>query len=432
MTILANALRLPCGATLNNRIAKSAMTEGLAGPKLYSNARLENLYRLWSEGGAGLLITGNVMIDKRVLERPGNLAVDPARDFVPGHAGFEALKRLAEAGTKNGNHLWMQISHAGRQSPWYVAKEPLAPSAVQLDLLGNYKKPRALTGEEILDFIQRYADVARVAQAAGFTGVQIHAAHGYLLSAFLSPVTNQRADQWGGPLGHRARFLLETIRATRRAVGPGFPISVKLNSDDFRKGGFSFDECLKLVQWLNGEKLDLLEISGGNYEQPRLLGMRGGDASATEVKRASTIAREAYFLDYATGIRKVAKMPLLMPGGFRSLEAMEDAISSGALDVIGLARPMCTDADIPRRLLDGSASQAPAYERTLSLGSGYFSASSSSFALKMVNILGQMGWYYAHIEDLADGRRIRLKRGLLTAFVRYLKNEYVRAWRMQR
>ena len=432
MTLLAQSLTLPCGAVLPNRLAKAAMTEALADADMHATARHERLYRLWSEGGAGLLLTGNVMIDRRVQERPGNVVIDPASAFVPGHAGFEALKRYAAAGTANGNHLWMQISHAGRQSPWYVAMEPLAPSEVQLDIMGNYKKPRALTSDEIRDFIQRYADVAGVAKAAGFTGVQIHSAHGYLLSAFLSPVTNQRTDEWGGSLANRARFLLEAIRATRRVVGPAFPVSIKLNSDDFRKGGFSFEDCLQLVEWLNDEGLDLLEISGGNYEQPQLLGVTGKADSAAPAKRASTIAREAYFLDYAAAIRKVAKMPLMMPGGFRSKAAMEDALASGAIDVVGLARPLCTEPDLPRRLLDGSATQAPAHELSLSLGKGFWSIHSSAFAMKMVNVLGQMGWYYAHIEDLADGKPLKPQRGVFAAFLRYLKNEYLRAWRMRR
>lgn len=430
--LLAQPLTLPCGAVLPNRIAKSAMTEGVASPDMHATERHERLYRTWSEGGSGLLISGNVMIDARVQERPGNIVVEPATAYRDGHPGFEALKRMAKAGTVAGNHLWMQISHAGRQSPWYVAKQPLAPSEVQLDLMGNYKKPRALTDAEIKDFIQRFADVAGVAKAAGFTGVQIHAAHGYLLSAFLSPITNQRTDEWGGSLANRARFLLEAIRATRAAVGPSFPVSVKLNSDDFRKGGFDFNDCLQLVEWLNLEGIDLLEISGGNYEQPRLLGVEGRAENAQTIKRASTLAREAYFIDYAQAIRRVAKMPLLMPGGFRSKQAMEEALSSGAVDVIGLARPLCTEPDLPARLLDGRSTQAPTDEQHLRLGGGFLSSQSSSFAVKMMNMLGQMGWFYAHIEDLADGKPLNRKRSVLAAFLRYLRHEYSRAWALRR
>lgn len=431
MTRLAQPLSLPCGAQLPNRLCKSAMTEGLSDPRLYASERHNRLYRQWSEGGAGLLITGNVMIDNRVLERPGNVAIDPASAYRPGHEGYERLRAWAQAGTVAGNHLWMQISHAGRQSPWYVAKQPLAPSEVRLDLMGNYRRPRALTEAEILDFIQRFAAVARVARETGFTGVQVHSAHGYLLSSFLSPVTNQRQDAWGGSLENRARFLLETLRAVRKAVGPDFPLSVKLNSDDFRKGGFEFSDCLQLVQWLNAESVDLLEVSGGTYEQPKLLGYEGRAEDARPM-RQSTQQREAYFLEYAAAIRKVAAMPILMPGGFRHRATMEAALDSGDIDVIGLARPLCTEPDLPKRLLSGASLEAPAFEKSLKLGGGMFAPSSGSFVVKLINLLGQMGWYYAQIEDLADGKPLNLKRGVLAAFLRYMKNEYGTAWRMRR
>ncbi len=424
MNLLAQPLKLACGTTLPNRICKSAMTEGLSDRHLFATERHNRLYRAWSEGGAGLLITGNVMIDRRVMERPGNVAIDPVDRFRPGHEGFERLKAFAAAGTVAGNQLWMQISHAGRQSPWYVAKQPLAPSAVQLDLLGNYRRPRALREEEILDFIQRFANVARVAREAGFTGAQIHSAHGYLLSSFLSPVTNQRTDAWGGSLENRARFLIEAIRATRKAVGPDFALSIKLNSDDFRRGGFEFSDCLTLVEMLNSETLDLIEISGGTYEQPKLLGADGRSEDAMPLK-ASTVKREAYFLEYAQAIRKVATMPILMPGGFRSRAGMEAALESGDVDVIGLGRPLCTLPDLPKKLLDGSLAEAPAYERE-------HTTASQTFTLKLVNLLGQMGWYYAHLEDLGDGKTLKLDRSIPAAFLRYLSHEYGTAWRMQR
>lgn len=431
MTRLAQPLPLPCGATLPNRLCKSAMTEGLSDPRLYANDRHNRLYRLWSEGGIGLSITGNVHIDRRVLERPGNVCIDPAADYRPGHEGFERLRAWAKAGTVAGNHLWMQISHAGRQSPWYVAKQPLAPSEVQLDLLGNYRRPRALTEAEILDFIQRFAQVSRVAREAGFTGVQIHSAHGYLLSSFLSPVTNVRTDAWGGSLENRARFLIETLRAVRKVVGGDFPVSLKLNSDDFRRGGFEFSDCLRLIEWLNAEKVDLLEISGGTYEQPKLLGFDGRAEDAVPLKQ-STAKREAYFLDYAAAIRKVAAMPILMPGGFRTRATMEAALASGDVDVVGLARPLCTDPDLPKRLLAGEIHELPAYEKTLRLGGGMLANTDSSFLIKLVTLLGQMGWYYAHLEDLADGKPLKLDRGVLAAFLRYQAGEYGTAWRMQR
>src|SRR5439155_20760944 len=225
------------------------------------------------------------------------------------------------------------------------------PSAVQLKLMGNYGPPRALREDEILDFIPAFARVARTAREAGFTGVQVHGAHGYLLSSFLSPVTNQRNDAWGGSLENRARFLLETVKAVRATVGDDFPVALKLNSADFQKGGFSSEECLRVVRWLNDCRLDLLEVSGGSYEQPRLVGYTGDERTALDAPKAeSTRRREAYFLEYAAAIRKVATMPLMVTGGFRTSAGMEDALRAGSVDVVGLGRPLITDPDVSRLL----------------------------------------------------------------------------------
>lgn len=423
--LLAQPFRLPCGSSLPNRLCKAAMTEAVGDPWLRATPRHETLYRRWSEGGAGLLITGNVMIDRRVLERPGNVSLD-------GNGGLDRLKAWARAGTVAGNHLWMQVSHAGRQSPRYVTGEPMGPSAVPLELLGNYAMPRALREEEILDFIQRFAKAGATAREAGFTGVQIHSAHGYLLSAFLSPVTNRRTDAWGGSIENRARFLIEAVRATRKTVGNDFPIGIKLNSDDFRKGGFSNEDCLRVVEMLNSERVDLLEISGGTYEQPKLLGFEGRAESA-EPQRASTVQREAYFLDYATKIRAVAKMPLMVTGGFRTRAGMEQPLADGQCDVIGLGRPLCTDPDFPKRLLAGETVEAPRFEKTLKLGnSRWLSGASPIFVIKILNLLGQQGWYYLQIFRLADGLQPKRDMGILSAFFAYFADELKTAWRMRR
>lgn len=413
---LAQPLRLPCGATLPNRLAKAAMTEGLADPWLRATGRHRRLYRQWSAGGAGLLLTGNVQVDRFCLERPGNVALD-------GNGGLDALRAWAQAGTAGGNHLWMQLAHAGRQSPRYVTGQPVAPSAVQLRVLGNYAVPRALTEAEILDLVRRFADAARAARDAGFTGVQLHAAHGYLLSSFLSPVTNRRTDAWGGSIENRARFLLEALRATRRAVGADFPLSVKLNSDDFRKGGFTLDECLRVVELLNAERLDLLEISGGTYEQPRIIGAAGAAATAA-APPASTRPREAYFIAYTERIRRVATMPLMVTGGFRSRAAMEEALT-GACDVIGLARPLVSDPACCRKLLARRIDVLPTHERTLAMArSGwlgpYFGAMSA------------ISWYYIQIFRLAQGLPADPHTSPAWTRWMYLWDELITAWRMRR
>lgn len=433
--LLQQPLTLPCGVVLNNRLVKAAMTEGLADAHHHATERLNTLYSTWSDSGAAVLITGNVLIDRFVLERPGNVAIDPAPEFGDPE-GMDALKAWAKAGTRAGNQLWMQISHAGRQSPRYVTNTPVGPSAVQLKLLGNYASPRALTELEIYDLIGRFARVAAVASRAGFTGVQVHSAHGYLLSSFLSPITNQRTDKWGGSLANRARFLLATVRAVRQAVGPNYPIAVKLNSDDFRKGGFSHEECLQVVAWLNAEQIDLLEISGGTYEQPKLLGHTGSAASAKAedpALRQSTRQREAYFLDYAVAIRRVASMPLMVTGGFRSRAAMEQALADGHCDMIGIARPMCTHPQTPDALLNGTMARAPAFEHMLKLtDKGLFSPTSRVLPFKLLNVLGSQAWYYLQIFKLADGQPADLSLGIMSAFMTYFKDELSTAWRMKR
>lgn len=356
------------------------------------------------------------MIDRRVLERPGNVAIDD-------NGGFEQLQAWARAGTVGGNHLWMQISHAGRQSPRYVTGQPLAPSEVRLDLLGNYARPRALTEDEIGDFVQRFARVAGTAQEAGFTGVQIHAAHGYLISEFLSPVVNRRNDQWGGSLENRARFLLETVRAVRERVGSSFPIAVKLNSADFQKGGFDHADSLQVAQWLSEAGIDLLEISGGTYEQPRLLGVDGRRETASEPLAESTRRREAYFLEYAQDIRRVVEVPLMVTGGFRTRGAMVEALEAGELDVIGLARPLCTVTDWPRRLLAAEVEDGPRHEDRLVLGRGLWGPHSPVFPIKIVNIFGAQGWHCLQLLRMGDGREPDLGMGLLKAFCLYFADE---------
>lgn len=429
---LDSPLALPCGATLPNRLCKAAMTEGLADERLRATPRLAALYRRWSAGGAGLSITGNVQVDRRVLERPGNVAIDPTDPATTDAAARARLAAWARAGTGAGNHLWMQISHAGRQSPRYVTREPLGPSAVQLELLGNYARPRAVTEAEIRDFIGRFATAATIARECGFTGVQVHGAHGYLLSSFLSPVTNRREDAWGGPLGNRARLLLEAVRAVRQAVGADFPVAVKLNSDDFRQGGFSNEECVQVVRWLNDEGIDLLEVSGGTYEQPRLLGFEGKPDSVVPM-RESTRRREAYFAEYAGTIRAVATMPLMLTGGFRSRAGMAEALAEGDCDVIGLGRPLVTEPDLPRRLLAGEDARAVRHEDRLRLAArGWRSPTSRFLPMRVLNVLGAQAWYYQQIFRLADRGEPDLALRLLPAAWAYLRDEYATAWRMHR
>lgn len=432
MTVtIASPLTLPCGATLKNRIAKGAMTEGLGDARNRATEGHVRLYRRWAEGGAGMLLTGNVQIDRRYMERPGNVAIDGEQS----NESIAALRDYAKAGTANGAHLWMQISHAGRQTPALVNKEPVGPSDKALDMPGaQFGKPRAMTGAEIEDVIRRFAFAASVARDTGFTGVQIHGAHGYLISSFLSPDVNTRTDEWGGSLENRARLLLETVRAVRKAVGADFPISVKLNSADFQRGGFSHEDAIRVASWLNDEGLDLLEISGGTYEQPRLVGLDDMTLhpEKAEKRRESTVAREAYFLEYAKDIRAATTMPLMVTGGFRSVAGMNAALASGTMDVVGIARPLCVDPEIAGKLLSGAASETPAYEKTLRLGPGLLGPHSPVNLIKAMNGWGQQGWFCLQILRMGAGQNPDPKMGVFSAFRNYAKNEAKTASALQR
>ena len=420
VVIIADPLTLPCGVRLKNRLVKAAMTEGLADSQNRATARHETLYARWARGGAGLLLTGNIQIDRRYLERPGNVAIDGPQDA----EAMRALEAYAAAATANGAEIMAQLSHAGRQTPVYVTKTPVAPSAVAVELPGGqFGAPRALSADEIVDVIARFVHAASVCKAAGFSGVQIHAAHGYLISEFLNPRVNQRTDEWGGGLANRARLLLKTVSAVRKKVGSGFPVAVKLNSSDFQKGGFSFDDCLTVIAWLNEEGVDFLEVSGGSYEQPSMMDIEGMEAPVEERKRESTRRREAYFLQFAEEASRVAKMPLMVTGGFRSRAAMDEALSSGAADLIGLARPLCVDPDIPRKLLAGEIAAAPAFEKSLRLGNGFFGPNSPNATLKALNGFAAMAFYYQNIYRLADGLEAREKMALLPAFLRHQMGE---------
>jgi len=334
-TTLAAPLTLPNGASIKNRLVKAAMSEQLAGPAGQPTAELARAYRRWAHGGAGLIITGNVMIDRRSIGEPLNVVVEDDRDLDP-------LKRWAAAATSDGATALVQINHPGRQTFAGLSELAVAPSAVQVDMGPAFAKPRALTAEEIEEIIARFARTARIVVEAGFDGVQIHAAHGYLINQFLSPLTNLRDDGWGGDPERRRRFLLEVTRAVRAAIGPDKILAIKLNSADFQRGGFTEDESLAVIEQLEGESIDLLEISGGTYESPAM-----SDGGTSERTRR----REAFFLDFAERVRTITTIPLLVTGGFRTAAGMTDAVASGATDLIGLARPLALQPELPRELL---------------------------------------------------------------------------------
>lgn len=415
MNALARPLTLPCGAVLNNRLAKAAMTEGLADSGDNATERHAVLYGRWADGGAGTLLTGNVMVDRRYLERPGNVVID-------GDGGDRALRNWAAAGTRAGNHLWMQINHPGRQCTRMSSSHPVSPSSEKLvGMMGLMAPPRALEVSEIHDIIGRFARVARVAKETGFTGVQIHSAHGYLSSQFLSPRANRRTDEWGGSLENRARFLLEVFKAVRNTVGAEFPIAVKLNSADFQKGGFSKEESSQVARWLAQLGLDLLEISGGTYEQMALFGDTGADE---ERKAESTRRREAYFLEYARDIRaSLLDTPLMVTGGFRTPELMRDVVESGEVDVIGVGRPFCVEPDLARKLLAGSNEALPAPEKSIRLGPGWLGRASSIRSIRTLNGQAEVAWFYRQIIELSEGGEPNVPLGAWSALLGHFGRE---------
>ena len=323
-------LTLPCGSVLTNRLSKAATTERLCQRKGIPNDDLIHLYDRWADTRAGLLITGNIMVDRSHLESAGNVVIDS--DFV-----HPKMKAWAAAGKKHNNHIWVQISHSGRQTSRFVNLRPGSASDVQLKKMGVFGKPRAFSSDEIERIIEGFVIAAKVSKGAGFTGVQIHAAHGYLLSQFLSPITNRRKDEWGGSLENRARMLLAIIDKVRKVVGKGFPIGVKLNSADFQRGGFSEDESITVINWLEEAGVDLLEISGGTYE--KVVFFSGKDAP----QKDSTRQREAYFIEFAEKVKKTSSIPLMVTGGFRTYEFVNYCLGQGSVDVVGMARPFITN-----------------------------------------------------------------------------------------
>ncbi len=309
VAVLAQPFTLPNGVVVKNRLLKSAMSEALGTRDGAPTPELTRLYGAWAEGGIGLCVTGNVMIDLRALGEPGNVVIEDARHL-------EALKAWALAATAHGTHCWVQLNHPGKQSPKGLNKENVAPSKVPFrdDMKAFFATPRELLDAEVSALVKRFGQAAGVVKQAGFTGVQIHGAHGYLVSQFLSPHHNVRTDRWGGTPVKRRRFVLEVYRAMRKAVGPDFPIGIKLNSADFQRGGFTEEESLDTIRALADAGIDLIEISGGTYEAPAMTGVKAGK----EPVKDSTRQREAYFLEFAEKARLAVKTPLVVTGGFRS------------------------------------------------------------------------------------------------------------------
>jgi 2,4-dienoyl-CoA reductase-like NADH-dependent reductase (Old Yellow Enzyme family) len=408
--LLTKSLTLPNGAVLRNRLAKAAMSETLGTWANRPTPGLATLYRRWAESGLGLIITGNVMIDRRALGEPGNIVIEDDADL-------PSLRRWAGAATALDAAIWAQLNHPGKQATKGLNEETIAPSAISFreDMQGLFATPREMTVAEIEDVVRRFGNSAAICKMAGFTGVQIHGAHGYLISQFLSPHHNQRTDDWGGSPENRRRFVLAVYAEIRRRVGADFPVAIKLNSADFQRGGFTEEESLETVRALAQAGIDLIEVSGGTYEALAMSGV------LEDNRKASTLAREAYFLDFAAKARAAAPgVPLMVTGGFRTLDGMNAALASGALDIVGLARLLAIEPDAARTLLAGR----DAAEQVKPIRTG----------IAKVDRMGIMEifWYTAQLKRIANGGDPRTREGGLRAFLRAVLTSGWGAFRTRR
>ncbi|OAQ87410.1 NADH:flavin oxidoreductase/NADH oxidase [Purpureocillium lilacinum] len=360
---LDRPLTLPCGLALQNRLVKAATTEQLADcDGLPTSTQFHRLYSAWADGGWGLMLTGAVQVDQRYYGAREDLAMDTTR--VSEEKTLAAYRKLAETCKGKGTPAILQLNHPGRQSPIRAGKrsyfeKTMAPSSVAMDFGSSltqrtlasliFGTPREMTVQDIEDVVQRFASAARLASQAGFDGVQIHAAHGYLLAQFLSAKTNLRTDKYGGGAAQRATLVVDIIHAVRAVVPPNFCIGVKLNSVDHQAAvdpasSSELQDVLEQAKAIAAAGVDFMEVSGGSYENPVFV----GDGPQVHEKSEKTLAREAFFLEFAKAIRKALPTTVLMvTGGFRTRRGMEAAIAEGSCDLVGLARPAILRPSLP-------------------------------------------------------------------------------------
>lgn len=335
--LLFTPITLPNGTTIKNRFFKSAMSEGMGTRDFQPKKNIATLYKRWAEGGTGLIITGNIMVDPKGTAEPGNIVFDK-------NSNMEILKNWAKQGQQHGAKVMVQLNHPGKQAPKTIAKETVAPSAVPL---GNglnklFSTPRALTTSEVEELVQKFVTSAKVAKEAGFSGVQIHAAHGYLISQFLSPHDNRRTDKYGGSLENRMRFLKEIYLGMREELGKDFTIGIKINSTDFKEDGLTEEDSLKTIIELANLGLDFVEISGGTYERPAMMGA------------TSKSTNQVFFAEYSKKLKQKIEIPVVVTGGIRSINAMNTLLNDNTTDFIGIARPLTIDPNIPNKIKQGT------------------------------------------------------------------------------
>ena len=343
------------GKTAPNRFLKAAMTERLStwDPKDLSKRgtptpELINVYKRWGEGGLGTILTGNIMVDPVNLEAPGNPIIPADAPF--SGPRFEGFQKLAEAAKVEGNLIVGQVSHPGRQVEARLQPDPVSASDVHLDkdVMGmKFAKPHAASKDEIKQIINAFAHAAEYLHKAGYDGIELHGAHGYLLAQFLAQTTNKRTDEYGGSLQNRSRIIIEIAHEIRKRIpsSDGFIVGIKLNSVEFQSGGFSTEECRDLCAALEREaQFDFVELSGGTYE-----------SLAFTHKKESTKQREAFFLEFAEDVVKALehKTKVFVTGGLRSVDAMVKSLTEGGIDGVGLARPVCQEPRLAKDIIQG-------------------------------------------------------------------------------
>ncbi|KAL4889749.1 putative FMN binding oxidoreductase [Aspergillus ambiguus] len=406
---LRDSVKLPCGLVLPNRLVKAAMAELMAGWSNTPNADFVSVYEKWGQGEWGGVLTGNVQVDINHLGMPFDPALpaeytDKARDA----ALVDLWARYASSCQQHGPPAIVQICHPGRQSVRIAGRRgifapTIAPSPIPLSVgddwlaraIGGlvFPAPREMTQADIDAVTRKFVDTARLMADSGFSGVQLHGAHGYLIDQFLNPKTNKRTDAYGGSAAARAKFVLDILAQTRAVVPSSFAIGIKLNSADHSSA--SFEDTMAQIGLLAEAGIDFLEVSGGSYEDPKMMGID------QPKKSARTAAREAFFLEFATEVRRrYPSLVLMLTGGFRTRAGAQAALDANACDLVGIGRPAAVDPAFPRRLLDDSVAEEDA---RLPLN-----AVPVPFYMKLVPVRGvgaglESSYYAGQIQRIAKG-----------------------------
>ena len=328
------------GVTVPNRFVRSATQDYMASETGEATDRQVELYSRLAEGEVGLIISGHAYVRKEGQASPRQLAVSDDR-YVGG------LGRLAAAVHRFPSRVFLQIAHAGRQTKESLCRcTPVSASAVYDPV--SKVMPRELGAGEVEALVTAFVQAARRAREAGFDGVQLHVAHGYLLSSFLSPHTNRRTDEWGGPLENRARVVVEAVAGIRSLLGPAFPVIIKLNSTDFLEGGLTLDESVRAAVLFEGAGVDGVEVSGGMAE--------AGRGSIWPGLRKP--ADEGYFVEAAARVRAAVNVPVIGLGGIRTLAVAEKMVADGRVDLVSMSRPFIRDPFLVRSFREGRLATA--------------------------------------------------------------------------